>query len=153
MSTEDAVRVRVSMLVRATPRDVYRAFVEPALLAGFWLGSSSGPLALGIAVRWTFKVPGAEVDTTATRLDPGIGLSWGWSDGTTVEIDLQPVAGDTAVTVVHHGFKGRPDDIVAAALDATEGFALVLADLKTLLETGASANIVRDKARLIELRR
>jgi hypothetical protein len=32
---------------------------------------------------------------------------------------------------------------------ATEGFTIVLCDLKTLLETGRSANLVRDKAELI----
>ena len=33
------------------------------------------------------------------------------------------------------------------------GGAGIQADLKTMLESGTSANIVRDKARLIELRR
>lgn len=32
---------------------------------------------------------------------------------------------------------------------ATEGFSIVLCDLKTLLESGRSAGLVRDKARLI----
>lgn len=35
------------------------------------------------------------------------------------------------------------------AVNATEGFSIVLCDLKTFLETGRSANLVRDKAKLI----
>ena len=35
------------------------------------------------------------------------------------------------------------------ATGTVEGFAIVLCDLKTLLETGESANLVRDKAALI----
>ena len=37
----------------------------------------------------------------------------------------------------------------ADALGATEGFAIVLCDLKSLLEQGVSGGMVRDKARLI----
>lgn len=149
----DSTRVRVSLLLNAPPAAIYSTFVEPSGLERFWLESSSGPLAVGTTVHWKFRVPGAEVDTTATHLQPGKALGWVWSDGTVVDVDLQSLAQGTAVTIVHHGFKGSPDQIVAAALDATEGFALMLADLKATLETGQSANIVRDKARLIQLRR
>jgi hypothetical protein len=34
-------------------------------------------------------------------------------------------------------------------VNATEGFTIVLCDLKTLLESGRSANLVRSKAALI----
>lgn len=37
----------------------------------------------------------------------------------------------------------------SAATGAVEGFAIVLCDLKTLLETGQSAGLVRAKAELI----
>ena len=39
--------------------------------------------------------------------------------------------------------------MVAQAANLAEGFAIVLCDLKTLLESGRSANLVRDKAELI----
>ena len=146
-------RARVSMIIHAPPPDIVSAFVEPDRLTRFWLSSSSAPLAVGTAVHWKFMVPGAEIDTTATRLDESRGIGWKWPDGTTVDIDLEAMDGATAVTLVQQGFQGTEDAIVAAALNATEGFTLVLADLKTLLELGKSAHIVRDKARLIELRK
>ncbi|MDI1274172.1 hypothetical protein [Polaromonas sp.] len=53
-------------------------------------------------------------------------------------------AGATVVSVVASGFMEA-----AEAVGATEGFSIVLCDLKTLLESGISANLVRDKAELI----
>ena len=41
------------------------------------------------------------------------------------------------------------ENVVDAIVGATEGFSIVLCDLRTLLETGRSANLVRDKAELI----
>lgn len=152
MTEKDVPRARVSMIIRAPAENVVSAFVAPDTLTRFWLSSSSAPLEVGAASHWRFMVPGAEADTTATRLEPGRGVSWHWSDGTTVDVDAEAVDGGTAVTLVNAGFQGSPEEIVEAALNATEGFALVLADLKTLLESGSSAHLVRDKARLIELR-
>jgi hypothetical protein len=45
------------------------------------------------------------------------------------------------------GFAGEQS--LAVATGTAEGFSIVLCDLKTLLETGRSANLVRDKAELI----
>jgi hypothetical protein len=53
----------------------------------------------------------------------------------------------TQVAVQVTGFSSDAD--VAGIVGATEGFSIVLCDLKTLLETGRSANLVRDKAELI----
>ncbi len=151
MTKADTTRARVSMIIQAPAENIIWAFCDPATLAQFWLSSSSGPLAVGTAVRWHFMVPGAQTDTTATQIETG-SLSWRWEDGTTVDIETEELDGGTAVTLVNAGFQGSPEQVVETALNATEGFALVLADLKTLLETGKSAGIDRDEARLIELR-
>jgi uncharacterized protein YndB with AHSA1/START domain len=146
---ETSIRARVSMKIAASASTVYEAFVEPAVLTRFWLASASEPLAVGRAVRWAFLVPGAEDRTTATALVPGRHLAWRWSDGTTVDIELDERGAETAITLVNEGFLGDRAAQIEAALNATEGFALVLADLKTLLENGTSAGIVAAKASLI----
>ncbi len=146
----DAIRARVSMLIAAPASDIYNAFVQPDWLTWFWLSASSGPLALERPVSWSFRVEGATVETTATLLEPARRIAWRWSDGTTVGIDLEPLGDETAVTIVNEGFSG---DVVAAALNSTEGFTIVLCDLKTLLERGESAGLTRARARLIEARR
>ncbi len=149
---EREVKARVTMFVQAPPKKVYAAFVEPELLTKFWLSKASGPLRMGAAAHWNFMVEGAEVDTIATAMEEGRRLAWDWSDGTKVLIEFEALDGGTAVTLVNHSFPQQEDDRVDAALNATEGFAIVLSDLKTLLESGKSAGISRAKAKLITLR-
>jgi uncharacterized protein YndB with AHSA1/START domain len=138
--------VACSALIAATPEAIFAAFSEPARLKAFWLDSASGPLAVGTAVTWRFRVPGATEQTTATALEPGKRIAWTWSDGTTVDIRLERTEGATIVRLELGGSK--PDDVTAVA-NAVEGFTVVLCDLKLLLETGHSPGLVTDKARLI----
>ena len=140
------------MLIKAPPEDVYAAFVEPAQLTQFWLSKASESLCIGRSVRWNFMVEGAEIDTTATTMESGKKLSWVWSDGSKVLIELEALDGGTAVTLINDHFPQQGAERIEAALNATEGFAIVLADLKTLLESGRSAGITKAKARLIALR-
>jgi hypothetical protein len=56
-----------------------------------------------------------------------------------------PLASADVRRRIYHIFDDAADQIV----DATEGFSIVLCDLKTLLETEHSANPVRDKVELI----
>ena len=53
---------------------------------------------------------------------------------------------------VHWNFMVEGDDLIAAALNATEGFTIVLADLTTLPESGTSARISKAESKLITLR-
>ena len=146
----DQVAARVSMWINSVPERVFDAFMQPEALTSFWLASAQAPLETGRKVHWAFLVKGAEVDTTATTVERPKLLAWDWSDGSRVTIELEPVDGGTAVNLTNDRLSGN--DPVAAALDATEGFTIVLADLKTWLETGVSAGITRAKAKLIERR-
>jgi uncharacterized protein YndB with AHSA1/START domain len=141
------------MLIKAARESIYECFVEPDRLTRFWLASASGPLSVGKTVDWAFLVAGATARAAATQLVPGTRVAWRWSDGSTVTIDLRAVGLATAVTVTNQDFTGSIDEQIAAALDATEGFAIVLCDLKTLLESGTSAGLTRAKAVLIETTR
>ena len=152
MTTPKTAEARVSLIINASAEEIFNAFIEPKQLVRFWLASSSGKLAMGKSVEWEFKVPGAKVKTTATKLTLRRAIAWKWSDGTTVNIELEELEKGTAVTIINSGFQGSPNKKVQSSLNATEGFSFVLADLKTLLESGKSSHIVKDKARLIELR-
>lgn len=144
-------RARVSMLVRARVSQIYAAFIKPDWLTKFWLSAASAPLAIGETVTWKFMVKGASTEVTATKLETDKLIAWKWSDGK-VEIELEPFGDDTAVTLVNDGFPGSIEEQIEAALNGTEGFSIVLSDLKTLLESGKSAGLTRSKARLIEAR-
>lgn len=140
--------VTASMLIRRPPGEVFSAFVNPQTLRKFWLSDASGPLAPGARVLWQFMVPGASEKVFVTRFEAPRRLAFDWSGGVHVDMSFEPFAeGGTLTTVAVSGFTGP--DAMAQATGTVEGFAIVLCDLKTLLETGESAHLVRDKAELI----
>ena len=140
---------RAEMLVRRPIAEVFAAFVEPATITKFWLEATSGPLALGARVEWRFLVPGATEVVTVTGFHPPHRIEFDWSDGISVSLAFRENgARVTRVSAEVTGF-GESDEAIAKVVNATEGFSIVLCDLKTLLETGRSAELVRDKAQLI----
>jgi uncharacterized protein YndB with AHSA1/START domain len=141
-------RVEASQSIRRPPGEVFAAFVNPIVLRKFWLQDASGPLAPGARVKWTFMVPGAEETVVVRRFEAPQLLAFDWSDGVHVELTFEPMEPDaTKVSVAVSGLRG--DDLVQQVANVVEGFSIVLCDLKTLLETGTSAGLVRDKAALI----
>jgi uncharacterized protein YndB with AHSA1/START domain len=136
-----------TQIIKARPADVYAAFVDPERLAAYWLDHASAPLAVGHAVEWTFRVPGARETTIATALEPGERIAWRWADGTTVDVRLATNDDSCVVRLAIELRDGAP----AALANAVEGFTVVLCDLKLLLETGKSPGLVSEKARLIAM--
>ena len=139
---------RATMLVRQPVGEVFDAFVNPEKITRFWLEAASAPLAEGATVTWRFMVPGASETVTVTAFEPPKLIAFDWSDGLHVKLRFEDFSpGVTQVTAEVLGFAA--DQGVADIVDATEGFSIVLCDLKTLLETGRSAHLVRDKAALV----
>ena len=139
---------QAQMLFRAPVSTVFQAFVQPSWLKRFWLKTASGPLRQGGKVRWEFLVPGAGEEVSVKRLIDCERILFDWSDGNRVDLRFtQWTRGVTRVSVQVSGFKGR--DAARQAVGATEGFTIVLCDLKCLLESGRSGRMVRDKAKLI----
>lgn len=141
----------VKTLIRAKVEKVYDAFVKPEILSTFWLSAASGPLEVGKTVRWEFMVAGIADQVTTTELIPNQKIKVAFSDSTTAEWMFESIdTTNTIVTIVNAGYSGSAEEQVEQALNSVEGFTWVLADLKTLLEQGQSAGIVKDKAWLIE---
>jgi len=83
-----------------------------------------------------------------TRFEAPRHLAFDWSGGIHVEMSFESFAEDaTLADVMVSGLSGP--DVLAQATGTVEGFAIVLCDLKTLLETGESAHLVRDKAEVM----
>jgi uncharacterized protein YndB with AHSA1/START domain len=137
------------LLIRAPADMVYSSFVEPARLTQFWLAKASAPLTVGKPVDWQFMVPGAADVVEAKTLEPGQRIVVASKDGTTISWHFAAHAEGTVVTVSQTGFTGTGDEVIASALEATQGFTFVLCALKLLLEHGQPMDIVSDKARLI----
>ena len=139
---------KCSMLIRRPVAEVFRAFVDPGIITSFWLEATTGPLAKGAQVTWRFLVPGATETVTVTAFEDQRRIAFDWSDGISVDMTFEPSdKNSTKLAVEAVGFRG--EDAEVSAIGATEGFTIVLCDLKTLLETGRSASLVRDKAELI----
>lgn len=144
---------RAAMIIRRPASETYRAFVEPEILTRFWLSGASSPLTVGKPVKWDFMVPGATVQCETRVLEESKRIEVDWPDGTTVTWRFsRGLEFATLVEVEHHGFKGSPQEQVDAAIDSTQGFSIVLCDLKVLLESGESPHLVRDKALLFHPR-
>jgi uncharacterized protein YndB with AHSA1/START domain len=140
--------VKASMLIRRGPSEIFEALVNADTLCKFWLDSASGPLAPEAEVEWRFKVPGVSDTVRVTAFDRPRHLAFRFSDGVEVDVNLEFHDGDaTRVSIRCAGFP--ESDLLDQATNTVEGFSIVLCDLKTLLETGRSANLVRDKAELI----
>jgi uncharacterized protein YndB with AHSA1/START domain len=72
-------------------------------------------------------------------------LSYGGALGT-VEWVFTPRADNTTfVSITNTGFSGDKDEIIKQAVESTEGFTLVLAGLKALLEHNITLNLVPDR--------
>jgi uncharacterized protein YndB with AHSA1/START domain len=139
---------KTTTLIRQPITDVFDAFVLPDKITRFWLASTTAPLAKGARVTWHFMVPGASEQVEVTQFDPPRLIAFNWSDGKRVALSFENFeSGVTKVSAEVSGFESKSD--IEHVVNATEGFTIVLCDLKVLLETGQSGNLVRDKAKLI----
>ena len=140
---------KAQMLIRRPAAEIFRAFVEPDLITKFWLESTTGPLSPDAQVEWRFLVPGASERVRVTAFEDPQRISFAWSAGAlAVDIHLLDEQKDvTVVSVEARGFQG--EDKTDQVVGATEGFSIVLSDLKVFLESGRSPGLVKDKAALI----
>jgi uncharacterized protein YndB with AHSA1/START domain len=135
------------MLIRTTPKQVFEAFVDPAITARFWFTHGSGRLAPGARVTWTWAMYGAftQVAVRAIELDRRILIDWDLdAQPTEVEWLIEPRGDHAWVQVFNRGF-AVTDEGVANALDSAGGFALVLAGAKIWLEQGIDPRFVLDR--------
>jgi uncharacterized protein YndB with AHSA1/START domain len=137
------------MLIRRPVAVVFEAIVNPEITTKFWFTRSSGRLAVGRPVRWEWEMYNVSIDVIATAIDDNrrIVVEWpGYSGPTTVEWRFEPLNdGQTFVRVTESGFSGTGDELVKFVADSTQGFTLMLAGLKALLEHGVRLNLVGDR--------
>jgi uncharacterized protein YndB with AHSA1/START domain len=93
---------------------------------------------------YDFSVP---VDVKAVAQNARILVEWSaYGTRTPIEWIFRPRPdGTTFVTVTNKDFPGSETEAVQHALDATEGFAFVLAGAKALLEHNVKLNLVPDR--------
>jgi uncharacterized protein YndB with AHSA1/START domain len=140
---------KAEMLIRKPVAEVFEAFMNPETTTKIWFTKSSGRLELGKSIRWDWEMYGAsaQVSVKAVETNRRISIEWSSDDApTNVEFMFASHGnGATFVSITNAGFTGSADGIVKQALDSTEGFTLVLAGLKALLEHGILLNLVGDR--------
>ena len=140
---------KTGMLIRRPVAEVFEAFVNPDITTQFWFTKSSGRLEVGKQVQWDWEMYGITVPVTAKAIEPDrrIVIEWpGYSGTTTVEWTFAPQEGGaTFVSVTESGFGGDGDELVKQVTGSTQGFTLVLAGLKALLEHDVRLNLVADR--------
>jgi uncharacterized protein YndB with AHSA1/START domain/catechol 2,3-dioxygenase-like lactoylglutathione lyase family enzyme len=141
---------KAEMLIRKPAAKVFEAFVDPDVTTHFWFTKSSGRLEVGREFRWEWEMYGASTSVLVKALEPGkrILIEWdGYSGRTTVEWTFSARDEDstTLVAVTETGWTGNGDELVAYAVESTQGFTWTLAGLKAFLEHGLELGLVADK--------
>ena len=140
---------KTGMLIRKPGPDVFEAFVNPDITTKFWFTRSSGRLEAGKQVQWDWEMYGISIPVTAKAIEPSkrIVIEWpGYSGLNTVEWMFAPQEdGTTFVSITEAGFTGDGDELVKQVTASTQGFSLVLAGLKALLEHNVRLNLVADR--------
>jgi uncharacterized protein YndB with AHSA1/START domain len=140
---------KTGMLIRKPVADVFEAFINPDITTKFWFTKSSGRLEVGKQVQWDWEMYGISIPVTAKTVAPNqrIVMEWqGYGGATTVEwVFAAQKDGTTFVSITEAGFTGSGDELVKKVTDSTQGFSLVLAGLKSLLEHNIKLNLVADR--------
>jgi uncharacterized protein YndB with AHSA1/START domain len=138
--------VKAEMLIRKDVADVFDAFVDPAITTKFWFTKSSGKLEAGQRVRWDWEMYGVgdDVDVKAVEPNKRIVFEWSFPKSNIVEMTFTPHAKGTMLTITNSGLRG--DDVIAEALDLTQGWNIVVRAAKAWLEHGIELNAVADRS-------
>lgn len=59
---------KTGMLIRRSAREVFEAFVNPAVTAEFWFTKSSGRLESGKTIRWEWEMYGISEEIKVTPI-------------------------------------------------------------------------------------
>jgi len=149
LSVKKSQTSEAQMMIRKSSIEVYKAFIDPEITKNFWFTKSSGKLALGKEVTWTWEMYKHSGIVVATELIPAekITIEWyGPSQPTIVEIAFKTLGFEkTLVSIRHHGFDKTGDELIETVKDSTSGFTIVLAGLKSYLEHGINLRLIDDK--------
>lgn len=137
-----------AMLIRRPAKYCFEAFADPEITTQFWFTKSSGRLEEGLTIRWDWEMYGVGTDVFVKQIVPNerIVIEWDGVNGRTeVTWNFRPHAEGTFVEVTDSGFTGTGDEVAQQAIDSTQGFSLVLAGAKALLEHRVKLNLVPDR--------
>jgi uncharacterized protein YndB with AHSA1/START domain len=145
MTLAQAPVVKTQMLIRRPVKEVFEAFVDPAITTRFWFTRSSGKLEPGKAVRWDWEMYGASAQVQVDAIEPNKRILIGWNGpGPRVEWEFTARPDDTTLVVITNSGFSQDDAAVAQAIDSMGGFTSLLAGAKAFLEHKLELKLVGD---------
>ena len=137
--------------IRATPEKVWQALTEPEFTRQFWAGTWQD-CEWKVGAPWRIMIPDGRVadQGEVLEIEPQRRLVLSWrnefkpelrAEGTSRLTYLLEPEGDMVRLTVRHEID-RPQSLLIAAVSG--GWPLILASLKSLLETGESLAVTRD---------
>lgn len=136
------------MLIKRPVSEVFDAFIDPVITTKVWFTKSSGKLQMGETISWTWEMFDHTVEILVKSIVPNerIQIQWGENKNALVSWDFKEIDENrTFVTITNIGFIGISEEVIVQIRDATEGFALVLANLKAYLEHNIELNLISDR--------
>ncbi len=142
----EVLEAKAGMLIRRHVKEVFEAFIDPAITTKFWFTKSSGRLVKGNRVRWDWEMYGVGADVDVKDIEENKRIVIEFDDTTSVEwVFTARGENETFVAITHTGFKGNQEEVVKQVIDSTGGFIIVICGLKALLEHGIVLNLVPDQ--------
>jgi uncharacterized protein YndB with AHSA1/START domain len=139
---------KAEMLIRRGIEEVFNAFINPEITTQIWFTKSSGKLEAGTTVTWNWEMYNHSVEVEVLEVIPlqKIKINWGnYDNPSIVEWTFREMKNGTFVSISNEIVQPDPEKLLAEVRDSTEGFTLVLANLKALLEHGIQLQLVADR--------
>lgn len=149
MSDNNLECSEAQMRIRKPVSEVFQAFIDPEMTKYFWFTKGSDKLEVGKTVTWEWEMYNFSTQVVAKEIiaNQKITVDWFTSEKpTTIDFCFKSLSDDTTyVSIKHYGFDVTGDELLLAIKNSTEGFAFVLAGLKTYLEHNINLNLIIDK--------
>jgi uncharacterized protein YndB with AHSA1/START domain len=143
---QQTIKAKAEMLIRKPVAEVFEGFINPEVTSKFWFTKGSGRLETGAHVQWDWEMFGVSAQVDVKDIVQNQRIFIEWDDNATVEwLFTARADNETFVTVINAGLAGTDGEIIAKALDATEGFTLVLCGAKAYLEHNIRLNLTADR--------
>jgi uncharacterized protein YndB with AHSA1/START domain len=147
MAENNIPTVEVQMLIRKPSKQVFQAFIDPAITTNFWFTKSSGKLEAGKTVIWEWEMYGVSTKVLVKEIVDNKKIKIEWNDPTTtVEFEFTEMNDQTTYVVIkNYGFNLTGDELIEAIKGNTGGFTTVVDGLKAYLEHNLRLNLITDK--------
>jgi uncharacterized protein YndB with AHSA1/START domain len=147
MKTANEKYAEAQMRIRQPVKQVFEAFIDPAITKNFWFTNGSGRLEPGKAITWEWEMYNVSTRVLVKDIvdNERIVIEWG-EPPTIVEFTFRALKdGSTFVTIRNSGFHTSGDELIDEIRDSTAGFTTVVDGLKAFLEHGINLNLISDK--------